>query len=70
VIREAYAAAVGWLHALSVSINVSPLQLADESLLPTLLKATQQLDHHRVTLEVTESALLVRRAQDRPQLRA
>jgi len=58
VIREACDAAVGWPRDLSVSINVSALQLSDDTLLPTLLAATRDLDRNRVTLEVTESALL------------
>jgi diguanylate cyclase (GGDEF)-like protein/PAS domain S-box-containing protein len=58
VIREACAAAATWPRELSVSINVSPLQLGDETLLATLLEATREMERHRVTLEVTESALL------------
>ncbi len=58
VVREACRAASAWPRDLSVSINVSPLQLGDESFVPSLLEATRDLDRQRVTLEVTESALL------------
>jgi diguanylate cyclase (GGDEF)-like protein len=58
VVHEACAAVARWPRALSVSINVSPLQLADPDFVPVLLDASQRLDRGRITLEVTESALL------------
>ena len=58
VIAEACRAAASWTRDLSVSINVSPLQLADPRFVSNLLDATRDLDHRRITLEVTESALL------------
>jgi diguanylate cyclase (GGDEF)-like protein len=58
VVKAACRAAADWPEELSVSINVSPLQLADAAFVPTLLDATRDIDRRRVTLEVTESALL------------
>lgn len=45
---------------LVLSINISPMQLMNEQLIPNLLAATDrhQLPNHRVTLEITENVLI------------
>ena len=59
-VRTASAAAVKWPKELSVAVNVSTRQLADPHFVDTLVTALMDtgLDHRRLELEVTESALL------------
>lgn len=47
-------------HDLMLSINISPMQLMNEQLIPNLLAATakHQLPTHRITLEITENVLI------------
>jgi len=58
VLAEASREAANWPAHLSISVNVSALQLRDERFLARVLEATSVIEAARVELEVTESALL------------
>ncbi|MFN7104147.1 MAG: EAL domain-containing protein [Pseudorhizobium sp.] len=60
VLRAACGEATKWPSDISVSVNLSTRQLADEGLVDTIVSALMDtgLDHRRLELEVTESALL------------
>lgn len=59
-LRAACAEAARWPSDLSISVNLSTRQLADEGLVNMIVSALLDtgLDHRRLELEVTESALL------------
>lgn len=59
-LRAATAEAATWSKELSVAVNVSTCQLAKAEFLDTIVNALMDtgLDHRRLELEVTESALL------------
>ena len=59
-LRAACAEAARWPSDLSISVNLSTRQLADEGLVKMIVSALLDtgLDHRRLELEVTESALL------------
>ena len=60
VLRTACAEAVKWPEHLSVAVNLSPVQLRDARLVPTVaaVLAETGLPGSRLEIEVTESALL------------
>lgn len=58
VLEEACREAATWPSHLSISVNVSALQLRDAQFLSSVLLATAPIAAPRVELEVTESALL------------
>lgn len=58
ILAEACRTASQWPESLSLSVNVSALQLRDPRFLTRVLRATASLSAERVELEVTESALL------------
>jgi EAL domain-containing protein (putative c-di-GMP-specific phosphodiesterase class I) len=60
VLRTACAEAAKWPAHLSISVNLSTRQFADERLVDKIVNALMDtgLDHRRLELEVTESALL------------
>ncbi len=60
VIRNAVAEAARWPEQLSVSINLSPLQMKSGSLISTIVNAIAgaQVDPHRVEFEITETVLM------------
>ncbi len=58
VLEEACREAASWPSHLSVSVNVSAVQLRDPRFLASVLLATAPIAAPRIELEVTESALL------------
>ncbi|MFN0091484.1 MAG: EAL domain-containing protein, partial [Acidimicrobiales bacterium] len=62
VLDRACAAAAGWAPGVGVSVNVSAAQFADPDLVGVVGRAVRQhaLDPARLTLEITETALLRR----------
>jgi len=58
VLEEACREATSWPSHLSVSVNVSAVQLRDTRFLASVLLATAPIAAPRIELEVTESALL------------
>jgi len=60
IIREAFVEAARWSDNISISINLSPLQMKSSTLLPTIVHSLAQtgLDPKRVEIEITESVLL------------
>lgn len=60
VIRTALAQAAAWPEALTVAINLSPVQLGSPNLLPVVVNALAEtgVDPARVDFEITESVLL------------
>ncbi|HEY6870213.1 MAG TPA: EAL domain-containing protein, partial [Novosphingobium sp.] len=60
VIREAVAEAAGWEDNVSVAVNLSPVQMRDAELLPTVINALagSGVAPSRLELEITESTLL------------
>ena len=59
IIREALREAASWDEAIRVSINLSPLQVRNRSLITTVTHALAQtgVDPERVDFEITETAL-------------
>jgi diguanylate cyclase (GGDEF)-like protein len=60
VIRRACEDAAKWPDEICVAVNLSPTQLNNKSLLPTVLSAlaSSQLPAHRLELEITEAVLM------------
>lgn len=60
VIREALREAAGWDDHISVAVNLSPVQMRDAALLPTIVGAlaSSHVAPHRLELEITETTLL------------
>ncbi len=60
VIRQALAEASNWPSDLTLAVNISPLQLRSERLLPTIVHALSHsgVDPERFEIEITESVLL------------
>ncbi|MGD9915934.1 MAG: putative bifunctional diguanylate cyclase/phosphodiesterase [Rhizobiaceae bacterium] len=60
VLRTACAEATSWPQGISVAVNLSTRQFSDHSLVDTIVQALMDsgLDHRRLELEITESALL------------
>lgn len=60
VIREALDEAANWPDDINIAINLSPIQLRSERLLPTIVNALSHsgVDAGRVEVEITESVLL------------
>jgi EAL domain-containing protein (putative c-di-GMP-specific phosphodiesterase class I) len=60
ILRRAIEAAGDWPPEISLSINISPLQLKDESLAARILLLLREtgLSPHRLEIELTESALV------------
>lgn len=60
VMREALLEAASWPDHLFVSVNLSPAQIKDESILPTIISAlaTSGLPPARLELEITETLLM------------
>ncbi len=60
VIRNAVAEAARWPAHLSVSINLSPLQIKSSSLIPTIVNtiAATEIEPSRIEFEITESVLM------------
>jgi diguanylate cyclase len=60
VLREACVAATGWPAAISISVNLSPLQLADPGLVENVRGVLRDtgLEPGRLELEVTEGVLI------------
>jgi diguanylate cyclase (GGDEF)-like protein len=58
VLREAARHAVTWPEDISVSVNVSVLQLQDRDFVEDVIEATRCVDPRRIELEVTESVLI------------
>ena len=71
VLRRACLAASSWDPSVSVSVNLSPLQLKDPGLSATVAGVLREtgLDPVRLELEVTESAWLKGDAQTREELK-
>jgi diguanylate cyclase (GGDEF)-like protein len=65
VLREAAAAAAAWPAPLTVAVNLSPLQLRDENLLPMVSEILMEtgLAPSRLELEIVESVMLDHTAQ-------
>ncbi|WP_181815713.1 putative bifunctional diguanylate cyclase/phosphodiesterase [Alteripontixanthobacter maritimus] len=65
VLREALREAATWPEELSVSVNLSPAQMADDSILTTVVGALAQtgVPASRLELEITETLLM----QDNPE---
>jgi diguanylate cyclase (GGDEF)-like protein/PAS domain S-box-containing protein len=72
VLREACAAAAGWPEELTLSVNLSPRQLAQPDLVATVRRALAEsgVDPARLCLEITESAVMESGAATTAQLRA
>lgn len=60
IIREGFSEAARWDDHISISINLSPLQIKSSTLLPTIVHTLAQtgLNPNRVEMEITESVLL------------
>lgn len=69
-LRTACREALRWPESIAVSVNISTRQLADETLLERIVSVLSEvgLDHRRLELEVTETALL--RTANLPVLKA
>ena len=63
VLRTACAEAARWPEDITVTVNVSPVQFKNESLVQTVVSAlaASGLPAQRLELEITESVLLARR---------
>lgn len=60
VVHAACSAAADWPPQISLSVNVSPIQLGDQTLLPRLRSIAHRTGFplNRIVLEITESALI------------
>jgi diguanylate cyclase (GGDEF)-like protein len=60
LLKKVCVAARTWPHHIKVSVNVSPVQLADDRFVDTLLDSlrTYGFDPHRLVLEITENAVV------------
>lgn len=60
VIRTALAEAARWPEPLSIAVNLSPVQLRSNNLVPTIMHALAEtgIDPARVEFEITESVLM------------
>ncbi|MFB0612887.1 putative bifunctional diguanylate cyclase/phosphodiesterase [Aurantiacibacter poecillastricola] len=60
VLKQACRDAVGWPSDISISVNISPIQLLDPKLPQTVLQALEEsgLSSDRLELEITETALI------------
>jgi diguanylate cyclase (GGDEF)-like protein len=65
VLREACAAAAAWPVPISIAVNLSPLQLRDDTLVDTVtaILQTAGLQAERLELEIVESVMLDHTAQ-------
>ncbi len=60
VVRKAIEEAAAWKDEVSVAINLSPTQMGNPSLIPTVVNAlaSSQLDPSRLEIEITETVLM------------
>ena len=72
VLNRACKEAVTWPRGISVSVNLSPLQLRDRHLVDKVVHALESsgLAPHRLTLEITETAILSDEAATRSVVKA